>query len=267
MLVGISIDSNQICQSYNLVGENLDVIKHIQFYLNAESFTKQRNAIIDFQNYFCNAKLTYSIHAYGYINLCETIDIVRERWVDFAIQTIKLAYITSCKFVNYHMGYTFSKSINRKELLAKLYYSLIPMVKYAQKKSVDINLENDFNTVEVERLGSRIDDLEVIIDSGYPHTHICYDIGHANIAFSSPYEYRRYINYIQSFHIHNNYGVEDIHNPFGIKGTINLDEVLSDLFPYNNLYFILENDIDEYITALTNIRKSLKNLRKPSVKK
>lgn len=95
MLVGISIDSNQICQSYNLVGENLDVIKHIQFYLNAESFTKQRNAIIDFQNYFCNAKLTYSIHAYGYINLCETIDIVRERWVDFAIQTIKLTCCVS----------------------------------------------------------------------------------------------------------------------------------------------------------------------------
>ena len=137
------------------------------------------------------------------------------------------------------------------------------MSKYLQGTSVDINIENDFNTPELERLGSQMQDFDIILSRNYSKVKLCYDIGHANIAFSSAYKYRDYIDYIQSFHIHNNWKTSDDHNPFGKNGSINLEEVLADIFKYSNIYFILENDVEMSKHALNNLRNSLNSMGKP----
>lgn len=256
MILGISIDVNRLNKCYNLITQNLDIIKHIQIYLNDMPLHLQKEEIMEFQKIFSKEKLTYSLHGYGYINLCETIAEIRKGWLDIACKTISLAQKTSCIFVNYHMGYTFTKTAPRKILLRNLCESLKELSKYAHDALIDINMENDFNTVEFERLGTQVEDFDIILSQNDSNLRLCYDIGHANIAFSSPYEYRNYIKFIQSFHIHNNWGNDDVHNPFGDAGSINLNCVLSELMN-NNVYFILENELDMYNIALKNIRDLL----------
>ena len=263
MIIGISVDIDHLDRYYDIIARNLDIIEHIQFYLDGSPLYFQKQEIIKFKTLFNKSKLTYSLHSYGYINLCETIDTVRKGWVDLACKTIDLANEMHCDFVNYHMGYTFSKSIPREYLLERLCQSLKDMSKYLQGTSVDINIENDFNTPELERLGSQMQDFDIILSRNYSKVKLCYDIGHANIAFSSAYKYRDYIDYIQSFHIHNNWKTSDDHNPFGKNGSINLEEVLADIFKYSNIYFILENDVEMSKHALNNLRNSLNSMGKP----
>lgn len=202
-------------------------------------------------------KITYSLHSYGYINLCESIREVRNSWIDIACKTIKLARETSCVFVNYHMGYSLSESSFRESLLKNLCESLKVLSQCALDASVSINVENDFDTSEIKRLGSQTSDLDIVIKCRYPNVKLCYDVGHANIAFSSPYEYKKYLNFIQSFHIHNNWKILDEHIPFGEKGSINLNKIFTELLKYNDIFLILENDINMYNIALDNIRSFL----------
>lgn len=256
MIIGISIDVSQLNKCYNLITQNLDIINHIQIYLDDMPLHLQEEEIMKFQRNFSSEKLTYSIHGYGYINLCENIVEIRKSWLDIACKTISLAQKASCIFVNYHMGYTFTKSATRRMLLENLCESLEKLTKYAQEALIDINIENDFNTTEFQRLGSKVEDFNIIISQNYPNLKLCYDIGHANIAFSCPYEYRNYIKFIQSFHIHNNWGNDDVHNPFGDSGSIDLDYVLTELIN-NDVFFILENELNMYNVALKNIRNSL----------
>lgn len=256
MKIGISIDISQLNKCYNLITKNLDIINHIQIYLDDRPLYLQEKEIINFQKMFSSEHLTYSLHGYGYINLCENIVEVRKSWIDIACKTLFLAKKTSCVFVNYHMGYTFTKTTTRKVLLKNLCESLEILSKYARESLIEISIENDFNTTEFQRLGSRVDDLDVIIDQNYSNLNLCYDIGHANIAFSYPYEYQKYIKFIQSFHIHNNWGNDDAHNPFGNNGSIDLDYVLAELIN-NDVFFILENELNMYSIALKNIRNSL----------
>lgn len=256
MIIGISIDISQLNECYDLITQNLDVINHIQIYLDDRPLYLQKEEILKFQKIFSSEHLTYSLHGYGYINLCENIVEIRKSWLDIACKTIFLAQETSCIFVNYHMGYTFTKSATRKMLLENLCESLEVLSKYAQESLIEINIENDFNTTEFQRLGSQVEDLDLIISRNYPHLKLCYDIGHANIAFACPYEYRKYIKFIQSLHIHNNWGNDDVHNPFGNSGSIDLDYVLTELIN-NDVFFILENELNMYNIALKNIRNSL----------
>ncbi len=261
MIVGISVDVSQLNKCYNLITENLDIVRHIQIYLDDMPLHLQKEEITKFQNYFSKENLTYSLHSYGYINLCENISEIRRSWLDIACKTITLAQKTSCVFVNYHMGYTFAKSVTRKVLLKNLCESLEELSKYAHNALIDINIENDFNTPEFEKLGTQVEDFKIILSQNLPNLKLCYDIGHANIAFSCPYEYRNYIKFIQSFHIHNNWGNDDLHNPFGDNGSIDLDCVLSELIN-NNVFFILENELDMYNIAIKNIRNSLSTISK-----
>lgn len=263
MQIGISVDVEQISQSYELVKCNLDILRHVQFYLNDTPLNLQKEEILKFQKYFKTENFTYSLHSYGYINLCETIDMVRKSWVDFACDTIKLAKETTSSFVNYHMGYTFSKDNSRKLLLQNLCNSLKEISEFAQEYFININIENDFNTLEIERLGSRLSDFDTVLKCNYPNLKICYDVGHANIAFSTPFEYKMYISNIQSFHIHNNFGKSDLHNAFGENGSIDLELVLTELLHYKNIYFILENNIEMYNNAFKHLRFILNTLQEP----
>lgn len=257
MVIGISIDIDQINACYELILQNIDIIGHIQFYLDDTPFENQKRLIRKIQKLLSTYKITYSLHSYGYINLSESIEDVRKSWISVACKTIKLAKETSCIFVNYHMGYTFSASCSREALLKNLCESLKVLSKYAIDSSVYVNVENDFDSLEVKRLGSQIGDLDTIIKCGYPNVKLCYDVGHANIAFSSPYIYRNYLNFIQSFHIHNNWKVSDLHIAYGMNGSINLKKILTELLNYNDIFFILENDINKYSIALENIKASL----------
>ena len=254
MIVGISLDTDQLNKSYDLVVHNLDILNHIQFYLTVDPLDLQKNEILKFQKDFKNTTLTYSLHSYGYINLCEPIEKVRRSWVNIAYETLDLAKDTSSIFVNYHMGYSVSESISRQLLLEKLCTSLKEISRYAQKFSINVNIENDFDTLEVKIIGSSLTDVDTIINCVYSNIKMCYDVGHANIAFSTPFEYKKYIDYIQSFHIHNNEGKIDTHNPFGENGSINLEDIVVDLMSNNNAFFILENSINSYTNALRNLK-------------
>lgn len=257
MVIGISVDIDQVNECYELILQNIDIIGHIQFYLDDTPFDNQKRLIRKIQNLLSEYKITYSLHSYGYINLCESIEEVRRSWINIACKTIELAKETSSVFVNYHMGYTFSSSYFREDLMNNLCESLKVLSKYAIDASVYVNVENDFDTSEIKRLGSQIGDLDTIIKCGYPNVKLCYDVGHANIAFSSPYEYRNYLNFIQSFHIHNNWKVSDSHIAYGMNGSINLKNIFAELLNYNDIFFILENDINKYSIALKNIKASL----------
>ena len=74
MIIGISVDIDQLDRYYNIIARNLDIIDHIQFYLDESPLYLQKQEIIKFKTLFDKSKLTYSLHSYGYINLCETID-------------------------------------------------------------------------------------------------------------------------------------------------------------------------------------------------
>lgn len=124
MKIGISIDISQLNECYDLITQNLDIINHIQIYLDDRSLYLQKEEILKFQKFFSAEHLTYSLHGYGYINLCENIVEVRKSWIDIACKTLSLAKKTSCVFVNYHTGYTFTKSATRNILLENLCESL-----------------------------------------------------------------------------------------------------------------------------------------------
>lgn len=63
------------------------------------------------------------------------------------------------------------------------------------------------------------------------------------------------LNAIQSFHIHNNNGRQDAHVPIGGYGTINLENLITDISGHENIYGILENDFSDYEFALSYINK------------
>lgn len=254
MEIGISIDTDSIYKYYNTIYQNCDIIKHIQFYLNDEPIDMQRSKIIKFKEDFKFASFSYSIHSYGYINLCEPINRVRKSWIDVALETLLLVNDIQGVFANFHMGFSFSDKVPNDFMLGNLKDSIMELSKYATSKNIFIDLENDFNTNEIIRLGSNINDLNEIISWNLSNIKLCYDIGHANIAFDTPYEYRKYIESIQSFHIHNNFGDIDQHLAFGSAGDIQLNNVYEELSSFNKLYFILENDRELYDIALTNLR-------------
>lgn len=254
MEIGISIDTDLICKYYSLINQNLDIISHIQFYLNDEPIDTQRNKIIKFKKDFEFANFSYSIHSYGYINLCESINKVRKSWIDVALETLLLVNEIQGVFANFHMGFSFSDKVPRDFLLDNLKNSTKELSRYATLKNIFVNLENDFDTNEIFRLGSNVNDLNEIISWNLSNIKLCFDIGHANIAFDTPYEYRKYMESIQSFHIHNNFGDTDQHLAFGSVGNIQLNNVFEELSSFNKLYFILENDRDLYDIALTNLR-------------
>lgn len=254
MEIGISIDTDSIHKYYNIINQNRDIIRHIQFYLNDEPIDMQRNKIIKFKEDFECANFSYSIHSYGYINLCETVNRVRKSWIDVALETLLLVNDIQGVFANFHMGFSFSNKISNIFLLENLKDSIMELSKYATSKNIFINLENDFNTNEIIRLGSNLNDLNEIISWNLSNIKLCYDIGHANIAFDTPYEYRKCIESIQSFHIHNNFGDLDQHLAFGSAGDIQLNNVYEELSSFNKIFFILENDRELYDIALTNLR-------------
>lgn len=170
MEIGISIDTDSIYKYYNTIYQNCDIIKHIQFYLNDEPIDMQRSKIIKFKEDFKFASFSYSIHSYGYINLCEPINRVRKSWIDVALETLLLVNDIQGVFANFHMGFSFSDKVPNDFMLGNLKDSIMELSKYATSKNIFIDLENDFNTNEIIRLGSNINDLNEIISWNLSNT-------------------------------------------------------------------------------------------------
>ena len=72
--------------------------------------------------------------------------------------------------------------------------------------------------------------VEVIEKIGDPRVRLCLDVGHANCKGDPEYSITDWIRiqgpYIDHFHLHNNDGIEDMHNPV-TEGTLDMEAVLA----------------------------------------
>ncbi len=249
MKLGISIDVKDAGKALNFIRRYHKLINHIQFYLepnNDNYVLRNINSIT--QAY--GRTFSYSFHAYEHLNLCEPNIMVRKAWVAAVKETIELLESINGSFVNLHIGYSLSETQSRYGLLEHVSEALKVICSYALSKNVDIHIENDFNCGGISRLGASLEEIQYLLNINTSNIKVCYDIGHANISFESPYDYRKILDSIGSFHIHNNDGIFDTHIPIGAGGNIDLDIVYKELSKINDVYFILENDFNDYPTGL-----------------
>ena len=249
MNLGISVDAKDAIEALGFIRGYYQQINHIQFYLepNIDNYIL-RNVNSITQTF--GTTFSYSFHSYEHINLCEPNTLIRKAWITTVKATIDLLENINGRFVNLHIGYFLSDSQNRYGLLNHVSDALEEICSYALNKNIDIHIENDFNYRGISRLGSSLEEIQFLLNLNKSNLKVCYDIGHANISFMSPYDYRKIINSIGSFHIHNNDGIIDMHLPIGAEGSIDLDIVYNELFNLEDIYFILENDITDYPLGL-----------------
>lgn len=257
MQLGISIDALDGVSAVPLIQKWSGTLQHIQFYLNANLSSKDIKSIRNVVDTFGNT-LTYSFHAYGYLNPAEENHQARIAWITVGKESVDFLSELGGKFVNFHIGYILSNSYNRAWAIHNAYETIIDLCVYAASKQIDINIENDYSSGHIARLGDRPEDIQFFLSQRPENLRICFDIGHANISFQSPYLYRDMLDVIQSFHIHNNNGHLDEHIPIGGSGTIDLERLYEDLREYDQIYGILENNLSDYETGLNYIKNCLR---------
>lgn len=256
MQLGISIDAQDSVSAIPFIQNWSGILQHIQFYLNANLSPEDAKSISKVVRSF-ETRLTYSFHAYGYLNPAEENHQVRSAWIDVGKKSIDFLSELGGKFINFHIGYLLSSSYDRAEALCNAYEAITALCDYAAPKHIDINIENDYSSEHISRLGDRPEDIQFFISRRPQNLHICFDIGHANISFPSPYLYRDWLDVIQSFHIHNNNGRQDEHIPAGGPGTIKLESLYEDISGHDRIYGILENDFSDYEAGLTHVKHLL----------
>lgn len=254
MGLGISIDASDCATSIPLLDQWNATIKHVQFYLGANLNRIDVSSIRKVVRYFGHA-FSYSFHAYGYLNPSEENDLARNAWLNTGKESIDFLYDIGGKFVNFHIGNIISSSISRQSALLRAKESIFILCEHGFSRQIDINIENDFSSNEIVRLGDNLDDFHLFFQRRPMNLYMCYDIGHANISFPSAYDYQKFFGIIQSFHLHNNDGINDLHLPIGGSGTIDLLKVYAQLSSMHEYYLILENDFNDYAAALTCISK------------
>lgn len=256
MELGISIDAQDSIKAIPFLHQWRDLLQHVQFYLNANLSMEDAygiRAVVDsFKTHF-----SYSFHAYGYLNPAEENHLVRAAWIEVGKKSIDLLSDIGGKFINFHIGYTPSSSYSREKMLYNALKSIIVLCEYAASKHINIHIENDYSSYHIQRLGDCIEDIQFFLHQRPENLYLCFDIGHANISFPSPRVYQEMLGVIQSFHIHNNNGVEDEHVPIGGAGTIDLVALYHHLRELPNIYGILENNFGDYSAGLKFIKEIL----------
>ena len=254
MELGISIDAQESVQAISYLDQWSDILQHIQYYLNANLSSEDINAIRTVVDSF-KTRFSYSFHAYGYLNPAEENNLARAAWIEAGKESIDFLSDIGGRFINFHIGYALSSHFNREEMLCNAFESITALCKYAIPKNINIHIENDYSSYHIQRLGDRIDDLQYFLRRRPKNLYICFDVGHANISFPSPLVYKKMLSAIQSFHIHNNCGVEDEHMPIGGPGSIDLSALYYDLEDRPDIYGILENDFKDYSAGLRFIKE------------
>lgn len=250
MHFGISIDASLAVEAIPII-RKYQIVQHVQFYLssNRDLDWRQIEAFIN----FIDRPLTYSFHEYGYINLCDPFSEVRSAWSAINLDTIKKLASINGKFINLHAGYLLSNDCEFADSVCNLRKSLLNICKYAMECGIEIHVENDYSTGSIRRIGTSLLEMREIFIDRPSNLYMCYDIGHANMTFESPYDYRLMTDIIKSMHIHNNNADIDQHIPWGGKGgMIDLNTVYREKARDTDIYFILENDLADYEVGLNS---------------
>ena len=259
MELGISIDAQDGAKAIPLLDHWSDMLHHVQFYLNAnlslEDVLSIRAVVDSFRTHF-----SYSLHAYGYLNPAEENHRVRAAWIEVGKESINFLSDIGGKFINFHIGYTLSSSCSREKMLFNALESITTLCEYAASKRINIHVENDYSSHHIQRLGDRIGDIQFFLRHRPHNLYLCFDIGHANISFPSPLVYQEMLGAVQSFHIHNNSGVNDEHLPIGGPGTVDLVALYHHLVELPNIYGILENDFGGYSAGLRFIKENFSKI-------
>ena len=254
MELGISVDAQDSIKAIPLLKQWSDMLRHVQFYLNANLSLEDEHGICAVVDSF-GAHFSYSFHAYGYLNPAEENHLVRDAWIEVGKESIDLLSDIGGKFINFHIGYTLSSCYNREKMLNNALESITTLCEYAASKHINIHIENDYSSHQIQRLGDCIEDIQFFLHQRPENLYLCFDIGHANISFPSPQVYQGVLSAVQSFHIHTNNGAEDEHIPIGGPGTIDLVALYHHLRELPNIYGILENDLGNYSVGLEYIKE------------
>lgn len=254
MELGISIDAQDSAKAIPFLNQWSDMLQHVQFYLNANLSPEDVHCICAVVDSF-KAHFSYSFHAYGYLNLAEENYLARAAWIETGKESIDFLSDIGGKFINFHIGYTLSSCCNREKMLNDAFESITALCEYAVFKHIDVHIENDYSSYPIQRLGDRVGDILFLLRQRPRNLYLCFDVGHANISFPSPWVYHEILGAVQSFHIHNNNGKEDEHIPIGGPGTVDLLALYHHLKELPNIYGILENDFGDYSTGLGFIKE------------
>lgn len=154
MNLGISIDTQESAEVIPFLNQWSDMLQHVQFYLNANLSRDEINRIRTVVDCF-KTIFSYSFHAYGYLSLAEENNRIRAAWTDAGKENIDFLSDIGGKFINFHIGYTLSSSYIREKMLLRALESITVLCEYAVSKHIDFNIENDYSSEHIQRLGDR----------------------------------------------------------------------------------------------------------------
>lgn len=250
MIIGISLDINELNKGISLLSNNTE-IKHIQIHYGPNTKLSDYKWFVEKAN-IINPSISFSIHAYNEINFAEKNKTVFSAWCDVSQKTLEDAISINAEFVNFHFGILCDGEKNRGESRKKAINEFISLQKYAEAYQLEIHIENIYSAPsksDYQYLGDRIEDFNDLFHHS-DKIYTCYDLGHGNITPLEDNFYIKHIAKIKSFHVHDNNSINDLHQPVG-TGDINWMSVLYQLkktaYQY---YFILEHDANHYDSSL-----------------
>lgn len=256
MKIGISLDINELDKSLIFLKNNPE-IEHIQIHYDANTKLK------DYKWFINEVKklyqdISFSIHAYNEINFAEKNEDVFLAWHEVARRTVEDAIKIGGFFVNFHFGILCDgASINRQCSREKAIAEFTNLQKYAIESNLEIHIENIYSTSpesEYQFLGDKTEDFSILFAYN-ANIYICYDFGHGNISNLGYEFWTKNISRIRSFHVHDNNGVNDLHQPLGY-GSINWNTVFTQLKRANyQYYFILEHNATHYDHSLKYLKQ------------
>lgn len=208
-----------------------------------------------------------SFHAYPLINLCETVQEIRQHWVRLAQDVIKCCWDNGGEFVVLHAGYAQGNKYPhriRKKALLMLADSLDELLETAKEYDVDIHIENIYPAPfrsELVRVMDRKEDYDYIEENIQDNSlFYCFDYGHAMIDDRGLEIYDSIQSRIKSIHLHDNDRCNDLHLAIGdgpnntLAWEKEINKIINSGF---DGYLILENGINELENALDFTARTL----------
>lgn len=119
MQLGISIDAHDSAHALPLLHKWSSTLQHVQFYLSANLSAEDTQNIHRVVDSF-GTSLTYSFHAYSYLNPAEENHHVRAAWTAVGKESIDFLSELGGKFINFHIGHMLSSSCDRMGALNRL---------------------------------------------------------------------------------------------------------------------------------------------------
>ena len=191
---------------------------------NPQVIKKKRNEIVNLIQKFRHKAIAHTAY---WIDLCSDYGYVRDAWILEATREIRTAKEIGIDLVNFHAnlnGMFYGEK--RRIPLDNLVRSLREIVKYAEKSSVKVMLEN----IPLSNGIHKVSEIKYIVDN-VPSLFVHLDIPHA---FTSG-GMESVIEYINTFrekiihiHWHDNHGNGDEHLPIG-EGLIDHEKAVKEL--------------------------------------